>query len=175
VFVGRVATAAVVVIGMVWIPIMRSMSDQLYSYLQVVQSLLAPGIAAVFMAGIFSRRVTPISGLVGLATGFAIGMLRLLLQVLHKSGGIDFPGPIQAIVDVNWLYFSFLLFVFTCVVVFVVSAFTPKASPGQIAGLTYRSVSAQQSAEDRQSYGLWELFHTAVIVGIIVTIYVYFW
>ena len=35
------------------------MSKQLYSYLQLVQSLLAPGIAAVFMAGIFSRRVTP--------------------------------------------------------------------------------------------------------------------
>jgi SSS family solute:Na+ symporter len=44
--VGRIATAAVVVVGMIWIPIMQSMSKQLYSYLQLVQSLLAPGIAA---------------------------------------------------------------------------------------------------------------------------------
>ena len=45
----------------------------------------------------------------------------------------------------------------------------------QIAGLTYKSVSAQQSEEERQSYGFWEVFHTCVIVAIIVAIYVYFW
>jgi len=173
--VGRLATGAVVVIGMIWIPIMKSMSDQLYSYLQVVQSLLAPGIAAVFMAGIFSRRVTPASGFIGLATGFVLGMLRLALQVMHKSGGIDFPGPLQAVVDINWLYFSFLLFAFTCAVIFTVSTFTPKASPEQLAGLTYRTVSKEAAAEERQAYGFWEVFHTCVIVGIIVAIYVYFW
>jgi SSS family solute:Na+ symporter len=173
--VGRIATGAVVVIGMIWIPIMQSMSKQLYSYLQLVQSLLAPGIAAVFMAGIFSRSVTPKSGFIGLATGFALGMLRLVLQAMHQSAGIEWPSLIQAFVDINWLYFSFLLFAFTCGVIFVVSQFTPRASIEQIAGLTYRSVSAQQSESDRQSYGFWEIFHTCVIVGIILTIYIYFW
>jgi SSS family solute:Na+ symporter len=173
--VGRIATGAVVVIGMIWIPIMQSMSKQLYSYLQLVQSLLAPGIAAVFMAGIFSRSVTPKSGFIGLATGFALGMLRLVLQAMHQSAGIEWPSLIQAFVDINWLYFSFLLFAFTCGVIFVVSQFTPRASIEQIAGLTYRSVSAQQSESDRQSYGFWEIFHTCVIVGIVVTIYIYFW
>ncbi len=173
--VGRIATAAVVVIGMIWIPIMQSMSKQLYSYLQVVQSLLAPGIAAVFMAGIFSRRVTPISGFIGLATGFALGMLRLALLVLHQSAGVEFPSLIQAFVDINWLYFSFLLFVFTCVVVYTVSLVTPKPTPEQIAGLTYRTVPQDTAAVERQSYGFWEIFHTCVIAGIIVTIYVYFW
>src|SRR6478672_7248466 len=38
----------------------------LYTYLQLVQSLLAPAIAAVFMLDIFPRRVTPPSGLVAL-------------------------------------------------------------------------------------------------------------
>jgi SSS family solute:Na+ symporter len=56
-----------------------------------------------------------------------------------------------------------------------VSQFTPRASVAQIAGLTYKSVSAQQSEEERQSYGFWEVFHSCVIVGIIVAIYVYFW
>ena len=55
------------------------------------------------------------------------------------------------------------------------SQFTPKASIEQIAGLTYRSVTAQQNAEDRQTYGFWEIFHTCVIVGIIAAIYIYFW
>jgi SSS family solute:Na+ symporter len=46
---------------------------QLYTYLQLVQSLLAPSIAAVFMAGIFFDTVTPTSGLIGISTGFALG------------------------------------------------------------------------------------------------------
>ena len=82
---------------------------------------------------------------------------------------------IQAFVDINWLYFSFLLFAFTCALIFVVSQFTPQAPEEQLAGLTYSSVSAAQNAEDRQSYGFWEIFHTCVIVGIIAGIYIYFW
>jgi SSS family solute:Na+ symporter len=65
--------------------------------------------------------------------------------------------------------------VFTCAVILVVSRFTPKASIEQLAGLTYSSVSVQHQAADRQSYGFWEIFHTVVILGIIASIYVYFW
>jgi SSS family solute:Na+ symporter len=172
--VGRLATGVVVIIGMIWIPIMQSMSKQLYSYLQLVQSLLAPGIAAVFMAGIFSKRVTPKSGLVGLATGFALGMLRLIMQATHQSGGVDW-GILQWFVDINWLYFSFLLFVFTCAVIFGVSQVTPKAPPEQLAGLTYTTISRETIAEERRSYGFWEVFHTCVVAGIVIGIYIYFW
>jgi SSS family solute:Na+ symporter len=173
--VGRLATAAVIVIGMVWIPIMRSMADQLYSYLQVVQSLLAPGIAAVFMLGIFSRRVTPNSGFVGLAFGFITGMVRLGLQILDKETEVHLPSLLQGFVDINWLYFSFILFVSTCLVIFGVSLITKRASEEQLAGLTYRSVTAAQNEQDRQTYGFWEVFHTCVIVGIVAGIYIYFW
>jgi SSS family solute:Na+ symporter len=173
--VGRLATAAVIVIGMVWIPIMRSMADQLYSYLQVVQSLLAPGIAAVFMLGIFSRRVTPNAGLVGLAFGFGAGMLRLGLQIIAKETDVHLPSFLQVFVDINWLYFSFILFVSTCLVIFGVSAITKRASDEQLAGLTYRSVTTAQNAQDRQTFGFWEIFHTCVIVGIVAGIYIYFW
>ena len=52
--VGRLATAGVIVLGMAWIPFLQDLGKgQLYTYLQLVQSLLAPSIAAVFMAGIF--------------------------------------------------------------------------------------------------------------------------
>jgi SSS family solute:Na+ symporter len=98
-----------------------------------------------------------------------------LLQAMHQSAGIEWPPLIQAFVDVNWLYFSFLLFVFTCATIWLVSQFTAKASPEQLAGLTYSSVSRAQNVEDRQTFGFWEIFHTCVIAGIIVGIYIYFW
>lgn len=174
--VGRVATAGVIVLGMLWIPFLQDLGKgQLYTYLQLVQSLLAPSIAAVFMLGIFANGVTPKSGLVGIITGFVVGMLRLVFQAMHEVYHIEWPGFIQMLVDINWLYFSFMLFVFTCLVIFAVSMVTPKAPPEQIAGITYKTATAEQLAEERDSYGFWEIFHTVVIVGIIAGIYIYFW
>jgi solute:Na+ symporter, SSS family len=176
VLVGRLATAVVILLGMLWIPFLQDLGKgQLYTYLQLVQSLLAPSIAAVFMLGIFSRGVTPHSGLIGIVTGFIVGMLRLVLQAMHEMYHIEWPGLVQAFVDINWLYFSFLLFVFTCVLIFAVSAVTPKASPEQLAGLTYGSVTKEQNAATRASFGFWEIFHTGVILAIIAGIYIYFW
>jgi solute:Na+ symporter, SSS family len=174
--VGRLATVGVIVLGMAWIPFLQDLGrGQLYTYLQLVQSLLAPSIAAVFMAGTFFRTVTPRSGFVGIVAGFVVGMSRLILQATHEMYGIEWPGLLQAFVDLNWLYFSFLLFVFTCALIFVVSKVTPKAPPEQLAGLTYGSVTREQAAAERSSYGFWEVFHSCAILGIIAAIYVYFW
>jgi solute:Na+ symporter, SSS family len=163
---------------MLWIPFLQELGKgSLYGYLQLVQSLLAPSIAAVFMLGIFSKFVSPISGLVGIITGFVLGMGRLLLVVASdeaaKNGG-DL-GALQSFVDLNWLYFSFLLFVFTCAVIFLTSMVTPKAPPEKLAGLTYGSVTTADIAENKSSYGFWEIFHTVVILAIIAGIYIYFW
>ena len=40
-YVGRVATVVVVVLGILWIPVMKSVGSVLYNYLQDVQSVLA--------------------------------------------------------------------------------------------------------------------------------------
>ena len=55
--VGRIATGAVVLLGMAWIPLMNRISGTLYQYLQSVQSYLAPPIAAVFLLGVFFKRL----------------------------------------------------------------------------------------------------------------------
>jgi SSS family solute:Na+ symporter len=176
VFVGRLATAGIIVLGMAWIPFLQDLGKgQLYTYLQLVQSLLAPSIAAVFMAGIFFDTVTPRSGFVGIVAGFVVGMSRLIFQATHEMYGLEWPGLIQGFVDLNWLYFSFLLFVVTCVLIFLVSLVTPKAPPEKLAGLTYSSVTREQNAEERASYGFWEVFHTCMILAIIAGIYIYFW
>ena len=174
--VGRAATVAVVVAGIAWIPIMQRIGGgQLYGYLQTVQALLAPSIAAVFVLGIASRFVSPGSGLVGLLSGFILGMSRLLLQAGHEMAGWSYPAPIQVFVDINWLYFSFLLFVFTCALILIVSAFTPKASYEQIAGLTFATTEHSGGAAAGTGHSKMDIVHSAIILGIIAAIYVYFW
>lgn len=174
--VGRLATLAVVGLGIAWIPVLLQISDgQLYAALQLVQSLIAPAIAAVFLLGVASRAVSPISGLVGLIAGFLVGMTRLFLQTSHDFSGVTYPPVIQAFVDINWLYFAFLLFVFTCLVILLVSAFTPKADPEKLVGLTRETVTAEQRAAVRASYSVWDIVHSCIILAIIAGVYIYFW
>ena len=174
--VGRIATVAVVVAGIAWIPIMQQIGGgQLYGYLQTVQALLAPSIAAVFTLGIASKFVSPASGLIGILTGFVVGMSRLFLQANHEMTGATYGPLIQGFVDLNWLYFSFLLFVFTCLLILAVSAVTRKAPEAQIVGLTYDTITPEQRAEVKASYSVMDVVHSVIILGIIAAVYVYFW
>ena len=50
--VGRVATSAMVLIGLFWIPVIQG-AKGLYDYLQTVQGYLAPPIFVVFFFGVF--------------------------------------------------------------------------------------------------------------------------
>jgi SSS family solute:Na+ symporter len=171
--VGRMATAAVVLLGIAWIPLMRSIADVLYEYLQTVQSLIAPGIAAVFLLGVFSKRISGAAGLVGLVCGFSLGMLRLILDVFEESLASD--GWLYKIVEVNWLHYCIFLFLFTVVLMVVVSRFTRAPDEEQLKGLTFASSTPEQIAETRASWDYWDVIHTAVIGAVIGAFYVYFW
>jgi len=171
--VGRMATFAVVILGIVWIPLMRLIADVLYEYLQIVQSLIAPAIAAVFAMGVFSRKTTAAGGLTGLVVGFTLGMFRLLLMVFEKS--LDPNGILYRIVSVNWLHFCVFLFIISIALIWIVSRFTRKPEEHQLQGLTYGSATPEQKAETRASWNRWDVINTGVIVGVIVAFYVYFW
>jgi SSS family solute:Na+ symporter len=173
VYVGRLATATVVVLGIVWIPLMRSIANVLYEYLQNVQSQIAPGIAAVFLLGVFSTRVTSAAGTIGLVFGFVLGMFRLALDVFSDRLGSE--GFLHRIAAMNWLHYCILLFLATVAVIVIVSLVTEKPKPEKIAGLTLRSSTPEQRAETRASWNRWDVIHTAIILSVIVAFYVYFW
>ncbi len=171
--VGRVATATVVFLGIIWIPVMKSIADVLYEYLQLVQGLIAPAIAAVFIMGVFSKRVTPAGGLWGLVIGFSLGMFRLLLVVFinHLTPG----SLLYQMATFNWLHVIVILFIFTIVLIIVISFFTPRASEEQLAGLTFSSSTDEQRAATRASWNKWDVINTVIILGFVVAFYIYFW
>lgn len=175
--VGRMATGVVVLCGLVWIPIMKKISEGnsgLYDYLQNVQGFLAPPITAVFLLGLFSKRITAPAALWGLVVGFVLGMGKLTIQTLAKSGGLASDGLLQAIGDYNGYYFSGVLFVFSMLLVTVVSMMTPAPTEAQVRGLTYASTTPEQRAENRASWNSRDVIGTAVVLGMVATIYIYF-
>ena len=172
--VGRIATVVVVVLGILWIPVMRGLGKVLYAYLQDVQSLLAPGIAAVFLLGISTKRTTPMAGLIGLITGFVLGMTRLALKIF--AGGLNSDGVIYKVfIAPNWLHYEIALFVFVIIVMIVTSMLTKKADPVAIKGLYFGSATAEEKAVTRASWNNWDLFFSGLVIVVIIGFYIYFW
>ena len=56
VWIGRIATTVMVLIGLLWIPVIQG-AKGLYDYLQGVQGYLAPPIFTVFFLGVFKKRL----------------------------------------------------------------------------------------------------------------------
>ncbi len=172
--VGRIATAVIVVLGVLWIPVMQSMGSVLYEYLQQVQGLLAPGIAAVFFMGVFYKRATPKAGMWGLIIGFILGMLRLVINIFKEH--VEVGGIIhQYFIATNWLHYTIFLFFLTILLIVLISLFTEKPKPEQIRSLTYGAASDEEKMETRKSWNKWDVIHSVIIVGIIAAFYIYFW
>ncbi len=170
--VGRIATVVIVMLGMLWIPVMSLIADVLYEYLQSVQSLIAPGIAAVFLLGLISTRVTSEAGFIGLVSGFVLGMVRLVLLPFKDSlEGTGF----EWITSMNWLYYCILLFFIVVGIMIVVTMFTKAPDREKLQGLTFSTLGKDTMREVIAGLDKWDYIHTVGILGITAIIYIRFW
>ncbi len=170
VFVGRIATGVVVILGILWIPVMSGISGVLYQYLQSVQSYLAPPIASVFILGLFYKRINSKGAMTVLVGGAIIGALRIFLE-LNKG---SLSGFLYEFANLNFLYFCIALFVFSVVVLVGVSLLTEKPSEEQINGLTFATTVAEDRAKSRSTWTRTDVILSLIVVVIIVTIFLYF-
>ncbi|HYX81557.1 MAG TPA: sodium:solute symporter [Gemmatimonadales bacterium] len=179
VWVGRLATAAMVVISLLWIPVIQG-ARGLYDYLQGVQGYLAPPIFTVFVFGIFNRRLNAKGCLAALLVGFALGVFRLLVDTpvsLHMAGLAAGYAPGSFLWFVNNIYFQYysvFIFIVSIVVMFVVSYLTQPPSVEQLTGLTYATITPAARGESRASWGSRELLTSAVVLVLILVAYLYF-
>jgi SSS family solute:Na+ symporter len=179
VWVGRAATAVMVVLSLMWIPVIEG-AHGLYDYLQGIQGYLAPPIFTVFVFGIFNKRLNSKGCLAALLTGFLLGVFRLAVDTpvsLHLAGFEQGYAPGSFLWIVNNLYFqyySLLIFVVSVVVMFAVSYATAAPAPEQLAGLTYATVAADDRAKSRSSWSRFEVIASAIVVLLIISVYLYF-
>lgn len=174
--IGQIATVVIVTLGILWIPIMRSIGDVLYEYLQDVQSVLAPGIAAAFLMGIAWKRASAQGGFWGLMSGFIIGVTRLGAKVYYNIVE-NAPDTLfkSVFFDTNWLFFCGWMLLTCIVILVVVSLLTKAPSAEKIQGLVFGTSTAEQKAATRASWNGWDVFHTVVILSLTVAFYIYFW
>ena len=176
VWIGRIATTIMVLIGLFWIPVIRG-GKGLYDYLQGIQAYLAPPIFVVFFLGVFVKRLNSKGCLSALIVGFILGLIRM---------GIDTPVKLMEdfqytqgsflwiMNNIFFQYYSIFIFVVCIVVMFVVSYLTAPPSYEKINGLTYGTTTIEDKEKSRSSWTKSDVIFSVVLCIIIVAIYMYF-
>ena len=170
--IGRIATVVVVVVGVLWIFVIQRMGKRLYNYIQSVQSLLAPAIAAVFLMGISWKKTSPKAGMWTLIAGLVLGGTRLITMIVNPDAHNVFTYIFN---ELNVYAFCVWMFLFCIALSIVVTLLTPKPTAEQVEGLCFSTATPEQKAETRASWGTWDIIHTVIILAFTVAFYIYFW
>jgi SSS family solute:Na+ symporter len=173
VFVGRLATAVMVVLGVLSVPLITMLSGQLFVYLQSVQAYISPPIAAVFILGIFWTRANSQGAISALGVGAVLGALRFILEIMVKSG--TSLGSFEWFATMNFLHFAVFLFVISVGVVVIVSLSTAAPNKQRISGLTLATASEMQTDMSRRmddQNAKWNRINVIASVVLVITILV---
>jgi SSS family solute:Na+ symporter len=179
VWIGRLATSTMVLIGLSWIPVIQG-ARGLYEYLQGVQSYLAPPIFTVFFLGVFMKRLNAKGCLSALVVGFALGALRLAVDTPVALGLEGFEGGYSSgsllwiINNIYFQYYSLFIFLVTVVVMIGVSYATEEPDYEHISGLTYATVTDEHRTQSRGSWDVRDVLGSAVVLVLIAIAYLYF-
>ncbi|MFH1213885.1 MAG: sodium:solute symporter [Candidatus Neomarinimicrobiota bacterium] len=176
VWVGRVATSVMVLIGLIWIPVIRG-GKGLYDYLQGVQAYLAPPIFVVFFLGVFWKRLNAKGCVAALISGFGLGIFRLavdtpvkLFHAFEYTQGSFF----WIVNNIFFQYYSLFITLVSIVVMIVVSYLTEEPSYTRISGLTYGTTTSEHRRESRSSWSVGDVIASVLLVVLIVLAYIYF-
>lgn len=122
VIVGQVATVGLVVFGLAWIPMLNIIEGGLFQKLQSIQAYIAPPIAAVFLLGLFVKRINSAGAMSALVAGAVMGIAQLGLE-LNKAA-FNPNGLFYYIADINFLHFALIMFVICSVILIGISLLT---------------------------------------------------
>lgn len=179
VWIGRIATVVMVVVGLMWIPVIRG-GKGLYDYLQGIQAYLAPPIFVVFFLGVFFKRMNGAGCIAALVVGFLLGLFRLAVDTPVKLGLAGFEsgypsGSFLWVVNNTFFqYYSLMIFLVCVAVMVVVSLATSAPSYDRIAGLTRGTISADDVKESRRSWGAVDVMASGAVLAAILAAYLYF-
>ena len=157
---GQLAVVVLVVFGMLWTTVIKLYSTGLFSYIQKIQAYISPPIAAVFLLGLFFRRLNAKGAMASFIVGFVLGAARLAMEPFKD----DLGGIFHYYVDVNFLHFAIFLFLVCSVVLVVVSLLTPAQPLAQIEELTYGSKSEANTQPTNKSNVVLSLLLVVIVL-----------
>jgi len=168
---GQLATIVLVIVGVLWLPFIGRMSNQLYVYLQSVQAYISPPIAVVFLLGLLWKRLNGPGALSALIVGFVLGAFRFVTELGMKSGWawVNNSALLKYYASINFLHFAVLLFLVSGGVLVLVSMLGKPPSEENLNVFKREEKEITTDIADKVNIGL------SILLGaIIVALWVYF-
>lgn len=156
---GRISTVFLVLCGLAWIPLMKLISSQLFTYIQSVQAYIAPPIAAVFLLGVTWRKINAKGAIAALYSGFVLGISRLMMEMFSEK----LPTFLKAYAEMNFLHFAFFLFVLSIFIAF----FTSQVSGGPKKDISSLTIGSEAIVKDR-SYRIDQLLTLGLFISVLI-------
>jgi SSS family solute:Na+ symporter len=201
VVVGRIATAVIVVMGICWVLVIKSLHSDLYVYLQSVQGYLSPAIAVLFLLGVFWTRATAPAALWAFVVGVAGGFGRLGADLIMRNDGASVTtlkqqlyhhtitarqydaaiapirlrhGWIFDFWNIHWLYYTQILLLVTAALMIAISLCTRAPAPA-VVKFTWYGASTEEKAATRASWSVADVVLSLAIVVAVAWFYRAFW
>jgi SSS family solute:Na+ symporter len=175
---GKIATAFIVVLGIVWIPIMERIGGGvMYQYLQNVQSYIAPPVTAVFLLGIIWKRVNAQAAITTLIAGLVLLVLRLSSEIYYQadiSAGALHDNLLYGFATINFAHMAIFMFLFSVALCISVSLATSPPDYKRISGLSFGTLTEKHKLENKGSYDTIDVVLSVVLVAIVIGILMYF-
>jgi solute:Na+ symporter, SSS family len=168
VFVGRVATGVIVAISILWVPLIKYLSNEIYQYLQSVQAYIGAPITATFLVGVLWKRATARAAFTTLITGGLLGAGRFVLDVMHDAFQVDL-GVLNNLVKFSFLNYSVIVFLFCVALMFAISLTEPQRSAAAEEQLTM-----QWGGGGRRFFDRADMAWTGLVGAFIVGLWVHF-
>jgi SSS family solute:Na+ symporter len=201
VVVGRIATAVIVVMGICWVLVIKSLHSDLYVYLQSVQGYLSPAIAVLFLLGVFWKRATAPAALWAFVIGVAGGFARLAADLVMRDDGAtvtalkqqlythaigqdrydaaiatirDRHGWVYDFWNIHWLYYTQILLLVTATLMIAISLVTRAPDPATVK-FTWYGATPQEKAATRASWNGLDVVLSLIVLAAVAVFYAVFW
>jgi solute:Na+ symporter, SSS family len=162
VLIGRITTAVVMLIGVVWAPQIINFPS-LWVYFQSILAYATPPVVAIFFTGIFWRRATATGAFLTFVIGIGVGIAGF---IMNEVGGVF---------DIHFLYASVLLFVFSIGLMVVISLATPPEPAEKIEELTWRPALWHQESRDLEGKPAWQNYRYQSVALVLLTTAIIIW
>ena len=161
--VGRIITVVIMIIAIVWAPQIGKFS-KLWDYLQQTLSWFSPPVVALFVMGLFFKRINN----KGALAGIGVGLLLTILIVINELNGKPVSLP-------NFLYMAGIHFALSAITMIVVSYMTPPPEDAQVDSMIWTPAVYKAETAELSDLPFYKNYRYQALALIVVVIIILAW
>jgi len=162
--VGRVITVVVMIIAIIWAPQIGNF-EKLWDYLQMTLAWFCPPIVALFVMGLFVRRVNNKGAIAGIIIGFTLTVFVILMRMFMPDVNLG-----------NFLYVAFWHFIIVCGTIFAFSLSGVNKSEAELAKVVWTTAEYNNETvelKDLPWYKNYRVQSLLLIILVIIILFIY--